>query len=60
MTSVFTTSLCLIKSNGTGNNLSTSNLSILLFKLLELIGIFFNSSISNISALDFKLAKSTF
>ena len=55
-TSFFTTSLSLLKSTGTGTNLSTSNLSTLLFiKLLKLLGSFFNLSTS-----DFKLAKSTF
>ena len=37
-----------------------SNLSSLLFKLLKLVGTFFNLSISYLSILDFKLAKSTF
>ena len=41
-TSFFTTSLSLLKSTGTGTNLSTSNLSTLLFKLLELSGTFLN------------------
>ena len=59
-TSFFTTSLSLLKSTGTGNNLSTSNLSILLFKLLKPVGIFSNLLISNLSTSDFKLAKSTF
>ena len=36
-TSVFTTSLSLLKLTGTGANLSTSNLSTLLFKLLKLV-----------------------
>ena len=45
---------------GTGNNLSTSNLSTLLFKLLRPLGTFFNLSISNLLTLDFKLAKWTF
>ena len=36
-TSVFTTSLSLLKLTGTGANLSTSNLSPLLFKLLKLV-----------------------
>ena len=50
LTKFFTT------STGTGTNLSTSNLSTLLFiKLLKLLGSFFNLSTS-----DFKLAKSTF
>ena len=36
----------LFKSTGTGTNLSTSNLSTLLFKLLKTLGKFFNVSIS--------------
>ena len=51
----FTTSLSSLKSAGTGTNLST-----LLFKLLKLLGTFFNLLISNLSTLDFKLAKPTF
>ena len=58
-TSFFTTSLSLLKSTGTGKNLSTSNLSTLLFKLFKLVGTFFNISISYLSTSDFKLAKST-
>ena len=58
--SFFTASLSLLKSTGAGTNLSTSNLSTLLFKLLKLVGTFFSLSISNLSTLDFKLAKSTF
>ena len=58
-TSFFATSLSLLKSPGTGNNLSTSNLSTLLFKFFKLLGTFFNISISNLPASDFKLAKST-
>ena len=50
----------LLKSTGAGTNLSTSNLSTLLFKLLKLAGILFSLSVSNLSALDLKLAKSTF
>ena len=50
----------LLKSTGTGTNLSTSNLSTLLIKLLKLVDKFFNLSISNLSPLDFKLAQSTF
>ena len=42
------------------NNLSRSNLSTLLFKLLKLFGTFLNLSISKLSTLDFKLAKSVF
>ena len=37
-----------------------TNLSTLLFKLLELLGTLFNLSISNLSASGFKLAKSVF
>ena len=59
-TSFFTTSLSLIKSVGTGTNLSRSNLSTLLFKLFKLLDIFFNLSISSLPTLDFKFAKSTF
>ena len=56
LTKFFTTSLSLFKSTGTGTNLSTSNLSTLLFiKLLKLLGSFFNLSTS-----DSKSAKSTF
>ena len=56
-----TTSLsCLLKSTGTGTNLSTSNLSTLLFKSLKLVCKFFNLLISYLSTLDFKLARSTF
>ena len=51
---IFITSLSLLKSTGTGNNLSTSNLSILLFKYLKVVETF------NLSILDFELAKSTF
>ena len=47
--SFFTTSLSLLKSRRTGTNLSTPNLSTLLFKLLKPLGIFFNLSISNSS-----------
>ena len=36
-TSFFTTLLSLLESTGTGTNLSTSNLSTLLFKLLKLV-----------------------
>ena len=54
------TSLSILKSTGTGTNLSTSNLSTLLFKLLKLVDKVFNLSISNLSTSDFKLAKSTF
>ena len=44
-----TASFNLLKSTGTGINLSTSNL---LFKLLKLVGIFFNLSISNLYTSD--------
>ena len=50
----FTTSLNLLKSTGAGINLSTSNLSALLFKLVKLVSIFLNLSISNLSTSDFK------
>ena len=42
-TSFFTTSLSLLKSTGTGTNLSTSNLSALIYllKLFKLVGTFF-------------------
>ena len=49
--SFLTTSLSLLKSTGTGTNLSTSNLSTLLLKLLKLVGTFFSLSISNLSNL---------
>ena len=57
---IFTAWLTLFKSTGTGTYLSTSNLSILLFKLFKLLGTFPNLSISNLSTSDFNLAKSTF
>ena len=60
MASFFTTSLSLLKSAGIVTNLSTSNLSTLLYKLLKLAGTFFSFSISNLSTLNFKLGKSTF
>ena len=47
--SFLTTSLNLLKSAGTGNNLSISNLSTSVFKLFKLFGKFFNLSISNLS-----------
>ena len=56
----FIKSLSSLKSTGTGTNLSTSNYSNLLFKLLKLLGTSFNLSISNLSTLDLKLAKSIF
>ena len=54
-TSFFIVSLSLLKSTRTGTNLSASNLSTLLFKLLKPLGTFLNLFKS-----DFKLAKSTF
>ena len=57
--SFFTTSLYLLKSTGTDTNLSAPNLSTLLSKFLELVGTFFNLSISNLSTSDFELAKTT-
>ena len=45
-------SLSLHKSAGTGTNSSTFNLSTLLFKLLKLVGTFFNLSVSNLSNLN--------
>ena len=42
-TSFYTTSISLLKSTGADTNLSTSNLSTLLFKLYKLVGIFFNN-----------------
>ena len=59
-TSFFTTLLSLLKSTGTGANLSISNLSTLLFKLLKLFGKLFNLSISNLSTSVFKLTRSDF
>ena len=47
-TSFFITSFSLLKSTGTGTNLSISNLSTLLFELLKRLGTFFNLSISNL------------
>ena len=55
ITSIYTAALSLHKSTGTGTNLLTSNLSTLFFKLFKPVGTF-----SNLSATDFKLAKSTF
>ena len=43
-----------------GTNLSTPNLSTLLFKSIKPLGTFFNLSMSNLSTSDFKLAKSVF
>ena len=45
---------------GTGNHLSTSNLSTLLSKLLKLVGTFFSLTIPNLFTLGFKLPKSSF
>ena len=59
MTSFFTKSLSLLKSTGTCTNLSTSNSSTLLFKLLKLVETFSSLSISNLSTSDVKLARST-
>ena len=41
-TSFLNTSLSLLKSIGAGSKLSTSNLYILLFKILKLVGTYFN------------------
>ena len=57
ITSDFTTSLNLLKSTENGNNLSTSSLSNLLYKLLKAVETFFSLSISNPSTSDFKLAE---
>ena len=54
--SFFITWLSLLKSTATGTNSSTTNLSILLFKLLKLAGTFLSLSISNLCKPDFKLA----
>ena len=59
-TSFFTTSLSLLKSTGAGTNLSISNLSTLLFKLVKPLVTFFNLSIPNLSTSDFKLAESVY
>ena len=58
-TPFFSTSLSLLKSTGTGTNLSASHF-IYLLKLLKSVGTFFSLSISNLPTLGFKLAKSTF
>ena len=60
MTSLSTTSLNFFKSTETGFNLSTSNLSTLLFKLFKPLGGFSNSSICDLSTPNFTLAKSAF
>ena len=57
--SFFPTPLSLLKLKETSMNLSTCNLSSLIFKLLKLFGTFFNLLISNLSTSDFKVAKST-
>ena len=59
-TSFFTALLSLLKSTGTGANLSISNLSTLLFTLFKLVGKLFNLSISNLSTSVFKLTRSDF
>ena len=59
-TAFFTTLLNLRTSTRTGTNLSTFNLSTLLFKLFKLVRRFSNLSTSNLSTSDFKLAKSIF
>ena len=46
--SFFTTSLSLLKLTGTGINLSTSNLSVLLLKFLKLVGAFYEYQFINI------------
>ena len=51
-TSIFTTSLSLLKPTRAGTNLLTCYSSILLFKLLKLVGTFFNLSISNLATSD--------
>ena len=47
-------SLSLLNSTGADANLSTSNLSTLLFKLFKLLRTFFSLLISNLFALDYK------
>ena len=59
-TSFLTTLVNLLKSRGTGTNLSISNLSTLVFKLLKLFGKNFYLLIFNLSTLVFKLAKFDF
>ena len=56
---IFTASLSLLKSTGTDTDLLTSNLSTLLSKLFKLLGAFLSLSKTNLSTLNFKLAKST-
>ena len=59
-TSCFTISLSLLKSTGTGTNLSESNLSTLLFKLFRSVGTVFSLSVSYLPTSDFRLPKSVF
>ena len=59
-TSLFATSLYLLKPTGAGTNLSVSNLFTIIFKLAKLLGIFFNLSISTSPTSYSKLAKSVF
>ena len=59
-TSLFPTSLYLLKPTGTGTNLSVSDLFTLIFKLVKLLGIFFNLSISTSPTSYSKLVKSAF
>ena len=59
-TSFFTTSLIFFKSTEAVANLSTSNLSALVFNWLMPRGTFFNSSISNSSIVVFKVAELSF
>ena len=56
----FITLVILLKSAGTGTNLSMPNWSTLLFKLLKLFGKLFNLLIFNWSTSDFELAKFNF
>ena len=58
--SCFTKLLSLLKSSGTGADLSINNLSALLFKLLKSSGTVFNLSTSILPTSAFKLAKSDF
>ena len=60
ITCFITKLLGLLKLIGVAFNLPISNLSILLFKLFELLGTFSNSSISNLLISDVKLGKSSF
>ena len=56
----FITSLILLKSIGTGTNLSTSNLSNLFFKLFKPLVNFSNLLLSSLSIFYFQLAISAF